>query len=592
MTGVELDETTASRLAALPSGAPDPDALQAIGRRIRKALAKGAGAPPLRVGLISSFLTDMLADGLVASLARRGLFAVVEAAPYGALPGQLLAQDAPFAGCDLVFVLPTHRDLLHRPGLGATAEEAGRAAAAEAEFWTSLWRKLPCPVVQLGFDPPASRALAEADGLLPGGLLRHVRDTNARLFEAAPASVALVDAEALAAWIGPAWHDARTWALCKQPFANAALGELAEALAAAAAGLLGKARKALVLDLDNTMWGGVVGDVGLEGIALGMELAEGEAFVAFQTYVRSLAARGIILAICSKNRHEIALEVFRTHSGMVLKEEDIACFAVNFEDKATNLRRIARTLNIGLDSLVFVDDNPVERAWVRRELPEVLVIDLPEEPAGYVRAVEAARAFPLQRLTGEDLERGRSYRALATQAELAASATDLDQFLAGLEPVATLEPLNGSTSDRIVQLIRKTNQFKLNPRVFTLEELTAPGRQVLALSFADRMQDYGIIAVAVCEVADGTLEVLNWVMSCRVFSRRLEHVMLSELAKRATALGAERIRAPFVPSPRNDVAKAFLAELGLSDQGDGILAIATGAVGDGAIHMTINDRSE
>jgi FkbH-like protein len=347
----------------------------------------------------------------------------------------------------------------------------------------------------------------------------------------------------------------------------------------------------LVLDLDNTLWGGVIGDVGLEGIALGMELAEGEAFVAFQAYLRSLAARGIILAVCSKNKHEIALEVFRTHSGMVLKEHDIACFAVNFEDKASNIRRIAETLNIGLDSLVFVDDNPVERGWVKQQLPEVLVIDLPPEPADYARAVEAARAFPMQRLTAEDLQRGQSYRALAAQAELAASASDLDQFLAGLEPRATLEPLSAATSDRIVQLIRKTNQFKLNPRVFTLEELTQPGRQVLALSFADRMQDYGIVAVAVCEPGEEGLEILNWVMSCRVFSRRLEHVMLSELAKRARAIGAGIIRAPFVPSPRNDVARTFLAALGFAGERDGFLAIAADTAPDGADFMTILDRS-
>ena len=590
MTGLGVAIET--RLRALPSGAPDPDELQAIGRRIRKAVAAGSGdSAPLRIGLISSFLTDMLADGLTASLARRGIVAVLEPAPYGALPGQLLAEEAPFPDCDLVFILPTHRDLLHRPLPGATGEEAARAASAEADFWASLWRKLSCPIVQLSFDPPPARALAEADGLLPGGLLRHVRETNARLFEAAPATIAPVDAEALAAWVGPAWHDARTYALCKQPFANGALGELAEALAAAAAGLLGKARKCLVLDLDNTLWGGVIGDVGLEGIALGMEMAEGEAFVAFQTYVRALAARGIVLAVSSKNQHEIALEVFRSHSGMVLKEEDIACFAVNFEDKATNIRRIAETLNIGLDSLVFADDNPVERGWVKQQLPELLVVDLPAEPADYARAIEAARAFPLHRLTSEDLQRGRSYRVLAVQAAAAASATDLDAFLAGLEPVATLEPLSAATSDRILQLVRKTNQFKLNPRVFTLDELEVPERQVLALSLADRMQDYGIVAVAVCEPGEGTLEVLNWVMSCRVFSRRLEHVMLSALAQRARAVGAGLIRAPFVPSPRNEVARTFLTALGFRALGEDMLAIETDAVGDGMAYMKIIDRS-
>lgn len=590
MTG--LGDAIETRLRALPSGGADPDELQAIGRRIGKVLKSSDMAiTPLRVGVVSSFLTDMLADALLASLARRGVLAEIDSAPYGALPGHLLGE-TPFAGCDLVFILPTHRDLLRRPPPGASPEDARQAAAAEADFWSSLWPRLACPIVQLGFDPPPARALSEGDGFLPGGTLRHARETNAQLFEAAPANVAFVDAEALAAWTGPPWHDARTYALCKQPFANAALGELAEALASAAAGLLGKARKALVLDLDNTLWGGVIGDLGLEGIALGMETAEGEAFVAFQSYARSLAARGIILAVCSKNKHEIALDVFRNHSGMILREEDIACFAVNFEDKATNIRRIAETLNIGLDSVVFVDDNPVERGWVEQQLPEVLVVDLPEEPSGYARAVEAARAFPMQRLTAEDLQRGQSYRALAAQTELAASATDLDQFLAGLEPKATLEPLSAATSDRIVQLIRKTNQFKLNPQVFTLEELTLPGRQVLALSFADRMQDYGIVAIAVCAPGDGGFQILNWVMSCRVFSRRLEHVMLSEVAKRARAAGAGTIHAPFVPSPRNDVARTFLAALGFTEQEDGLLVVAADAAPDGADFMTIVDRSK
>jgi FkbH-like protein len=587
---IGLDPAISARLAGLPSGFPDPDELQAIGRKIRK-LSPTAGTDRIRIGLASSFLTDMLANALTASLARRGILAEVDLAPYGALPSHLLGPAA-FPDCDLVFLLPTHRDLMRRPLLGATEEEAERASEQEAEFWASLWSKLRCPIVQLGFDPPAERILGEGDGFVPGGLLRHVRGTNASLQAKAPANVAFVDAEALAAWVGRDWHDARTYALCKQPFANAALGEVAETLAAAAAGLLGRARKALVLDLDNTLWGGVIGDVGLDGIALGRELAEGEAFADFQAYVRALATRGVVLAVCSKNKHEIAIEVFRSHSGMVLKEEDIACFAVNFEDKATNIERIAATLNLGLDSLVFVDDNPVERGWVKERLPAVLVVDLPESPAEYVRALEATRAFPTQRPTAEDLQRGKSYRARAVQAELAASAANLDDFLASLNPVATLEPLGAATSDRIIQLIRKTNQFKMNPKTFELSELNVPGREVLALSFADRMQNYGIVAVAVCEARDGALEVLNWVMSCRVFSRRLEQVMLSELAARARAKGLSLIRVPFVASGRNDVAKSFLTEIGLVDQGEGLLVIGAEDVADGSNHMKILERSE
>lgn len=590
---LDLGQALDTRLRNLPSSHPAADELQAIGKRIRKlGVAKGLRGTPVKIGLIASFLTDMLANALVASLAQRGILAELSVAPYGALPGLLLSEPSYFADRDLLLVLPTHRDLLHVPGFGCSDEEADEAAAREVGFWAGLWRQPGCPIIQLGFDPPPTRALSEADGFIPGGLLRHVRAVNRGLYAGAGHDVAIVDAEALAAAIGPAWHDARTYALCKQPFANDALAELSGALAAAAAGVLGKARKVLVLDLDNTLWGGIVGDVGLGGLSLGMEAAEGEAFVGFQRYVRALAARGVILAICSKNNHDIALDAFRNHSGMVLKEEEIGCFAINFEDKATNLRRIAETLNVGLDSLVFADDNPVERSWVKAQLPMVLVIDLPSDPAGYVQAVEAARPFPAQRLTAEDRERGRSYRARTLQAELAASATDHDAFLASLEPVASFEPLSPATSDRVVQLIAKTNQFKLNPSRFSLDELQRHGRHVLILSFADRMQDYGIVAVCVFERGEGAMTILNWVMSCRVFSRRLEHAMLAALAGQAESLGVSRIDARFEPSPRNDVARDFLLALGFKDTDDGWLRIGTDGAPDASRYMTIKDRSE
>jgi FkbH-like protein len=554
--------------------AVDPMVVQRLGRRIAKAISAGRFADTkIRVAVLSSFLSDMLCDALSALLLARGIPAEIVAGPYGAIATDLLAEDSIAKNADVVVILPTHRDVAFAPALGCSHAEAHEAARREVEHWTALWKRVLQPLVQLSFDPPPARTLFEGDGFQPGGLLRHVRLVNQMLAEEAPPRAVLVDAEALAGRVGTEWHDARTYFLCKQPFAPSAAPEIAGTLAAAVAGLCGKARKVLVLDLDNTLWGGVVGDVGLEGLALGKETPEGEAHVALQTYAKNLAARGIILAVCSKNAEETAREPFRTHSGMALKEQDIACFVANFEDKAANLRRIAEALNVGLDSLVFVDDNPVERAWVKQELPEVLVIDLPDDVALYCEAIERAKPFPLHRVTAEDLGRNASYRARAAVMEAQANTNDMGAFLQALAPVAHVEAVAPGSLDRIMQLLAKTNQFKLNPCLPTLEEVTSNPEGVFAIRLVDRLQDYGIVAVAVARIEQGEAVIVNWVMSCRVFARRLEQATLGLLREFAAKRGAGTIRVSFQLSSKNAVARDALMTLGFVADDAGNLVV-------------------
>jgi FkbH-like protein len=224
-----------------------------------------------------------------------------------------------------------------------------------------------------------------------------------------------------------------------------------------------------------------------------------------------------------------------------------------------------------LDALVFVDDNPVERAWVLRELPEVAVIDLPEDPALYCSAIERAQLFPLHRVTAEDLGRNRSYQARAVVAQAQGTSGDVTEFLRSLEPVVVLEPVNPSSLERIVQLIAKTNQFKLNPRTFTSKELVAYGAGVFAIRFRDRLQDHGIVAVVVTKVEDDELLILNWVMSCRVFSRRLEDATLELLQTHARESDLSSLRAHFKALPKNGVARSMLMELGFQQDAAGDL---------------------
>ncbi len=543
-----------------------------IAKRLNKdKAALAAAGPAIKVTVLSSFLTDYLAEMLPLMFARRGLAATITTGEYGALVPALLDKKRPLftETPDFLIVLPSHRDLAHLPAPGCDAKAAQEAVQKEVATWTDLWAHLPCPTVQLSFDPPLLRPQGDQEGLAPGGLVRHVRRVNMELADKAPPQVTLVDCEHLVQRLGQEkWHDPRLYHMCKQPFSFAALPELADSLAAAVSACAGHGRKVLVLDLDNTLWGGVVGDVGLEGLELGPETPEGEAFTAFQQYVAALNRRGVILAVCSKNSEKMARLPFQEHSGMVLDESHIACFIANFEDKASNLVTIAKELNLGLDAMVLADDSPVERAWVREQLPQVLVLELPEEPAEFPRAIDAAKAFPSGRLTSEDLERAASYQARAETQAAMGRASDMDAFLAGLEPEVTIEPVGPGSLDRIVQLIAKTNQFKLNPTVFSADEISKRPEHVIALRLRDRLQDYGIVSVAVLDPGDEALAIENWVMSCRVFSRRLEYVMRHLISERARELGAERLCLVYRGSDRNGLLAGLLPELGFASGGE------------------------
>jgi FkbH-like protein len=552
------------------------------------------GLKPLRVQVLANITSDYLADHLRLMLVRAEYAPQVAPGHYGGLVRGLMGEvELTSARCDAAVLILSHRDLQFPPPIGVSAEEAQELVKREVDFWAPLLTRSRVPTAILSFDQPARRVLDEQDALSPGGLGWHVKMCNVELAARLPSTMMLVDAEALQWRIGAAgWYDERLYHLCKQPYTMEALPEIAHTLVAALQGLMGRARKVLVLDLDNTLWGGVIGDDGLQGIELGMETAEGEAFVAFQSYLRSLSQRGVILAVCSKNRDEAARSPFREHSGMVLNEEHISCFVANFNDKAANLRHIAKTLNLGLDSLVFVDDNPVERALIRAELPQVLVVELPDEPAYYARAVEATKAFPLRSLTKEDLGRVASYRAIATVRETsAAQGTDMEQFLIGLEPVAHVETVNGATLDRIVQLIHKTNQFKLNLKTFEEAEIEALGSSVIALRLEDRLQDHGIVAIAVTRPEGATLRVLNWVMSCRVFGRRLENVTLELMSELARQNGCHSIEAAYTRTEKNVILPPLLEELGFAADDKGVYHVAADASPPKAHHMKLQRKS-
>ncbi len=390
---------------------------------------------------------------------------------------------------------------------------------------------------------------------------------NLALQDAAPPYVTIHDVDSLSAAAGRwSWADERFYYHAKLPCAPEHLVAYAHSVAAVIGASRGKSKKALVLDLDNTLWGGVIGDDGLAGIRCGHGDAEGEAFLAFQQYADALRRRGVILAVCSKNDEKIAREVFEKHPEMCLRAEHISCFMANWEDKATNIRRIAEQLEIGTDSMVFVDDNPAERALVRRFLPEVAVPELPEDPAGYIQAIERHAYFQTISLGTEDLRRSEMYRANGLRRSAESAAADIGDFLRSLEMKARVEPVTGAALERVAQLIGRSNQFNLTTRRHSAADLTrmaqSPEWLTRTISLRDCFGDNGLISVVLARIANREMIIDTWLMSCRVLKRGVEQFALNTLCETARERGVEWILGEYIPTRKNGLVRDHYANLG------------------------------
>jgi FkbH-like protein len=329
----------------------------------------------------------------------------------------------------------------------------------------------------------------------------------------------------------------------------------------------GLSYKCLVLDLDNTLWGGVIGDDGLEGIVLGQGSASGEAYVAVQEYAREQARRGIILAVCSKNDDPVAREPFQEHPDMALKISDIACFVANWQDKASNLRQIAERLNIGVDSLVFLDDNPFERALIRQELPIVAVPEVSEDAALYPYALADAGYFESLVVTDEDRERSGQYQGNTKREVLRESSTDMNSYLRSLEMKLIWRRFDQIGLQRTVQLINKTNQFNLMTRHYTdtdVQSIMSDPRAVgLQLRLTDRFGDNGIIGIVIGQLQDNSAMLIDtWLMSCRVLGRQVEQATLNLFAETAKSMGAHSLIGEYKPTPKNRMVDKHYHKLG------------------------------
>jgi FkbH-like protein len=561
--------------------APDYDFFLRAETLVRKCKPAFGCHRKIKIALLGSSTTTLLRSVMELLCLRDKLEPEFYEPPFGAYMQELLQPDSELRtfGPQFIVLLLNWRDL----GLPDVCENglAEHAVSRVTESWQAAIDHTSAQIIQLTFVPPAQDAYHVLSSVMSTGRARTIRRINEGLLERAPARVTLIDAQRLATSNAGHWEDPIAWSSAKIFPAPRVLPTVAEHLVSCIRAELGLSRKLLILDLDNTLWGGVVGEDGLDGIRLGPPSALGERYQEFQQYVKALGQRGVLLAVASKNNPDDAVGVFRRHQASVLRLEDFVSFKVNWLDKPSNIRQMASELRLGLDSFVFLDDNPVERTAVRQQLPDVVVPEISGEPSESIAALERGLYFQAIRLTGEDVARSTSYRASAQQEELRVCRGSLDRYLADLCMCVEHGPVTADTSVRVTQLINKTNQFNLMTRRYSQEEVQ---RRVVSADcwfrwyrLRDRFADHGLIGVLLADMADREWTVDTWLMSCRVIGRGVETFMFRDMVDCARRSGAQRLRACYIATAKNKLVENLLPSLGFvatGNEGEFVLELA------------------
>ena len=474
---------------------------------------------------------------------------------------------------DVIWVNTSYHSIKNLPVAGEDAASVKEKLAAETARFQAVWQGLAacgCPIIQNNFDLPRVRVMGNADAVLPGGKVRFVRQLNEAFAQAADENPALylLDYEYAAAWYGidqfsdPSYYNAYKYGLCLN-----AIPHVAFQCANIIKSLFGKNKKALFLDLDNTLWGGVIGDDGVEGIQLGLENPKGIAYSDMQRYAAELPALGIILGVCSKNEDAAAKSGF-THPSSVLKVDDFVNFTANWLPKSENLQNAANTLNVGVDSFVFADDNPAEREIVRANLPATAVPEL-TLPERFAETVANGGYFEVTSLSADDRKRSEMYRENAKREAAQQQFTDYGEYLKSLAMKGYFGAFGDGQLERVTQLANKTNQFNLTTRRYQSEEMRAraedPDTVTVYGRLEDKFGDNGIVSCIVARRTDAeTFDVELWIMSCRVFKRDLELAMFDRLVEAVRAKGASRITGSYYRTAKNPIVAEFYGTLGFT----------------------------
>ncbi len=541
------------------------------------------GLQDVRVAFLSSFSLQFIEPFLTVEAARHNLRITSFYAPFGQFE-QVLADPEgrlyDFSPDAFVLVMrpedidPDAMIRYHAAGGNRRFEHLVDAVVDRlADCVRFIRRHSTAPVLVANFAVPDPLPLGIFDANASRSVARSLAEGNERLYQrvAEMSDVVIWDYAGLVRSVGTErWADRRLWALGRIAVAISNQPVLASHLTRTLCGVWRTPAKCLILDLDNTLWGGVIGDDGIEGIQLGDDYP-GSVYKSFQRRVLSLQDRGILLAIASKNDEEVVREVFDRHPDMLIRWDDLSAVRINWRPKSDNIREIAEELNIGRDSLVLFDDNPVERAEVRANLPEVHVIEVPSDPLRYEEALISTYAFDSVRLSAEDTARARLYSEERQRRTFRRKVQSVEEFLQSLDMVAEVERVGPATLARAAQLVAKTNQFNLTTRRHSQAQIEAmcadPNHVVCYLRLRDRFGDMGLVAVSILikEGSDGFID--TFVMSCRIMNRRAERALVSYLADEARRAGCRRLVGEYRPTRKNAIVRSFYPELGFESDG-------------------------
>ncbi len=547
--------------------------------RLKKKLKQQSSPPSfgkrIKVAVLGGSTVEMFEEPLALMVESLGLGCDVFLADYNTFAQEMMNPQSATVVFrpDVALVLGTSFNLPKWPEPGTSLEQVEELVSETVDHWltlcSSLHRHHPCEVVLNNFHLRSVGPMGNMASKIPWDANTFLKKVNLRLGERAPSYVHIHDVELSADRHGTDnWFDTRYWYHAKQPVSFQCLVTYIQNLTKIIGAIFGKSGKCLVLDLDNTLWGGVVGDDGPEGLAIGEGSALGEAYLAFQEYVLQLKNRGILLAVCSKNEEENARAAFRKRPEMLLQEKDFVSFKANWVPKSENILSIARELNIGTDSMVFVDDNPAERELVRQHLPEVKVLELTEDPTDYPRLLDRSGWFEITTLSAEDTNRTAQYQQNSQrEAMLSASGTYAD-YLASLQQEAVVAPFQSIYVERISQLINKSNQFNLTTKRMSQSEveqvMSSPDSLHLYVKLRDCFGDNGLISVLIGTQVKARLVVDIWLMSCRVLKRGVEQLLSNVLVEQCRERGISVIHGVYIPTPKNKLVQNHYQDLGYS----------------------------
>lgn len=476
---------------------------------------------------------------------------------------------------DIVYIHTNYHNITFFPTIEDKDDEVREILEKEygkfQSIWKSLEKKFNCVIIQNNFDFPKNRIMGNYDRVSSNGRINFIDSLNRKFVDYSKNNNKFYvnDINYLSAQIGlEKWEDNLLWYSYKYAVSYEAIPRLCKSVSNIIKAIYGKNKKCIVLDLDNTLWGGVIGDDGLNGIKIGTETAIGEAYTGFQRYIKDIKKLGITLAVASKNEDQIAKEGLNLND-MVLKEKDFFSIKANWNPKTENIKDIANEINIGLDSIIFLDDNPVEREIVRKQLPEVEVPEIGDDVLEYINYVDQNGFFEIISFSKEDLERTKYYEDNKERENIKSQFKNYADFLKSLEMIAEIDFAKPIYFDRITQLINKTNQFNLTTKRYTLAEIeniaSSKDKILIYGRLKDKFGDNGLITIIIGNITTEGLHIDLWLMSCRVLKREMESAVLDFLIEYCKKKSIKRIYGYYYKTPKNNMVKDFYKEMGFKN---------------------------